>query len=141
MDIFLSTMDRKQIIKLPVIPSEFRIPSPNQNETYNTISQGDIKLLGPKGLKGISIQSFFPSKDYPFLKDRTYKGWEYQTIIEGWQSKKEPIRLVIVNPKPIVNMLCSIENFEYGIKDGSGDIDYTLALSEFRLLPLRKRNV
>lgn len=138
MDIFLSNKNRSQIIKLPVIPSEIMIQSPNQNETFTTVAQGDILLIGPAGLKTLSLSSFFPVKNYPFLKDRTYKGMEYVNIIEKWKTSKEPIRLVIAAKKPLINMLCGFE-FEYGIKDGSGDIAYTLTLSEFKLLPLQKR--
>lgn len=138
MDIFLSNKNRSQIIKLPVIPSEIMIQSPNQNETFTTVAQGDILLIGPAGLKTLSLSSFFPVKNYPFLKDRTYKGMEYVNIIEKWKTSKEPIRLVIAAKKPLINMLCGFE-FEYGIKDGSGDIHYTLTLTEFKLLPLQKR--
>lgn len=139
MDIFISNKNRSQIIKLPVIPAEVMISSPNNNETFTTVAQGDIKLIGPSGLKGLSISTFFPIKNYPFLKDRTYKGMEYVNIIEKWKEIKEPIRLIITSKKPLINMLCAIEEFEYGIRDGSGDITYSLTLSEFKLLPLQKR--
>lgn len=141
MDIYLSKMDRSQIIKLPVIPSEIIVSSPSQNETFSTISQGEIKLIGPEGLESLSLSSYFPVKDYPFLKDRSYRGMEYVDIIKDWKKRKFPIRLVITGQSPLVNTLCAIENLEYGPRDGTGDIYYTLALGEFKMLPLQKRNV
>ena len=69
MDIYLSINNRAQVIKLPVIPAEFRIQSAMNNENYTTISQGDIKLIGLKGLKGLVIESFFPAKEYVFSRD------------------------------------------------------------------------
>jgi hypothetical protein len=142
MDIFLSTMDRKQLIKLPIIPSEIKISSPGQTEVYSTISQGDIKLIGPPGLRAVGWSSFFPFENYPFAKDKTYKGMRYVHMIEKWKASKEPIRLVITGKKAaMVNMLSAIENIEFGSQDGTTDIYYTLSLSEFKLLPLRKRNV
>lgn len=139
MDIFLSINNREQVIKLPVVPPSFEIQSPNNNETYNTISQGDIKLIGLSGLKSISFSSFFPVKDYPFLRDKTYKGWEYIQKFEQWKEKRIPIRLVITETP--INMACTIENFQYGIKDGPGDVYYTLALSEFKFVKLEQRSV
>lgn len=139
MDIFLSINNREQVIKLPVVPPSFEIQSPNNNETYNTVSQGDIKLIGLRGLESISISSFFPVKDYPFLRDRTYKGWEYVNIIKKWIDRRLPIRLVITDTP--INMPCSIESFQYGVKDGSGDIYYTLALAEFKFINLEQRRV
>jgi hypothetical protein len=135
-------MDRKQLIKLPIIPKEIMISSPGQIEVYSTVAQGDIKLIGPPGLRGLSWESFFPFESYPFAKDKTYKGMRYVHMIEKWKADKEPIRLVITGKRAaMVNMLCAIENIEFGSQDGTTDIYYTLSLSEFKLLPLRRRKV
>ncbi|GEC84685.1 hypothetical protein LSP03_44280 [Lysinibacillus sphaericus] len=139
MDIFLSTMDRKQIIQLPIVPASFKIPSPVNNEVFTTINQGDIKLLGRRGLKSLTIDSFFPSKVYPFSRNNKYFGWEYYEIIEGWIDKRMPIRLIMSNTP--INMLMTIENFEAGLQDGSGDVYYSLALSEFKEIILETKKV
>lgn len=139
MDIFLSTMDRKQIIQLPIVPASFKIPSPVNNEVFTTINQGDIKLLGRRGLKSLTIDSFFPSKVYPFSRNNKYFGWEYYEIIEGWIDKRMPIRLIMSNTP--INMLVTIENFEPGLQDGSGDVYYSLALSEFKEITLETKKV
>lgn len=138
LDIYLSINNREQVIKLPVLPSELSIPSPVNNETYNTIAQGDIKLIGQRGLKSTTIESFFPNKDYPFLRDRSYKGWEYVEIIESWIGRRLPVRLIITDTP--INIPCAIESFEYRL-DQSGDISYTLSLGEFRLIQLEQRRV
>lgn len=139
MDIFLSTMDRKQIIQLPIVPASFKIPSPVNNEVFTTINQGDIKLLGRRGLKSLTIDSFFPTKVYPFSRNNKYFGWEYYEIIEGWIDKRMPIRLIMSNTP--INMLVTIENFESGLQDGSGDVYYSLALSEFKEIILETKKV
>ena len=139
MDIFLSINNRKQVIQLPIVPSEFKIPSPMNNETFTTINQGDIKVIGRRGLKSLTIESFFPLKHYPFSRSRTYKGWEYVEIIESWIDKRVPIRLIISNTP--INLAMTIENFEYGPQDGSGDIYYSLSLSEFKFINLEKKKV
>ncbi|MEK5171821.1 hypothetical protein NST63_01005 [Heyndrickxia sp. FSL W8-0496] len=139
MDIFLSINNREQVIQLPIVPSEFKIPSPVNNETYTTINQGDIKLIGLRGLKAITISSFFPAKDYPFSRDKTYHGWEYVEIIESWIDRRIPIRLVATNTP--VNLPMVIDNFEYGLQDGTGDVYYSLSLSEFKFVNLVKKKV
>lgn len=137
MDIFLSINNREQVIQLPIVPAEFKIPSPVNNETYSTINQGDLKIIGQRGLKALTIDTFFPSKVYPFNRDNTYKGWEYVEIIESWIDRRLPIRLIATNTP--VNMLMSIENFEYGLQDGSGDVYYSLQLEQFREIVLQTR--
>lgn len=136
MDIYLSINNREQVIKLPVMPSEFNVMSPQNNEVYETISQGDLKLIGLRGLKSISISSFFPVKSYPFLRDRNLRGWDYVNRIESWYDRRLPIRLTITNTP--INLAMAIENFEYGPKDGTGDIYYTLNLEEFRFVNLKR---
>lgn len=135
MDIFIYTDDRKEVIKLPVIPSEIMIKSPQKNDIFESISMGELKLIGTKGLKAISLSSFFPVKDYPFLKDRTYKGFEYVNIIEKWRDNKKPLRLIITETN--INIPITIDDFEYGINDGSGDVYYTLSISEYRYYELK----
>lgn len=131
MDIFLSVNNREQVLKLPVLPAEFTITKPQKNETFETVVQGELKLIGMSGLKGITINSFFPIRDYPFLRDRTYKGFEYTYIIDKWIEAKLPIRLVVTDTP--INMVVCVESFEYTIKR-DGDLYYTLGLSEFRLV-------
>lgn len=137
MDIFLSINNREQVIQLPIVPSEFKIPSPVNHETYTTINQGDIRLIGERGLKSITIESFFPSKDYSFARSRDYMGWEYVEIIESWIDRRVPIRLIITNTP--INMAVSIDDFEKGPQDGSGDVYYSLSLTEFKFIRLQSK--
>lgn len=131
MDIYLSVNNREQVIRLPVIPSAFTITKPHSNELFETADQGQLKKIGKIGLKSIAIESFFPIRDYPFLRDRTYKGFEYGFIIDKWVEAKLPIRLIITDTP--INMVVCVDNFEYSIKS-DGDLYYNLALSEFRLV-------
>ena len=71
MDIYLSVNNREQVICLPVLPAEFTISKGRSNEVFETVSHGELNLIGKSKLKSISWDSFFPSKDYPFLRDRS----------------------------------------------------------------------
>lgn len=141
MDIFLSVNNREQIIQLPIVPSEFMISSPVSNETFTTINQGDLLLLGEEGLKGIVIDSFFPhhKKNYPFARSNQYKRWEYVEMINAWKKNKLRVRLIATGSP--VNMVMGIADFTYGYKDGSGDIYYTLTLSENPDIKLVKKKI
>ncbi|MBM7631096.1 hypothetical protein [Geomicrobium sediminis] len=138
MDVFLSVNNRERVIQLPVVPEGFKIDSPHNNETYNSFKWGDIKLIGTTGLKGFTLSSFFPIKDYPFLRSRDYFGWEYIEEIEEWKNRRVPIR-VIVTGTPI-NWPMSIENFTYGPENGSGDLYYDLQLDYFPWLTRLERS-
>lgn len=137
MDIFLSVNNRAELIQLPIVPSEFKINSPTNNETFTTINQGDIKLLGERGLKDLTIDSFFPSKKYSFARSGDYDRWKYVEMIESWADRKLRVRLVVTGSP--LNIVMVIDSFEYGVQDGSGDIYYSLALSEFKDIKLQKK--
>lgn len=131
MNIYLSTNNREQVICLPVLPAEFTVSKSQKNETFETVTQGELKLIGTPGLKSITINSFFPVRDYPFLRDRTYKGFEYVYIIDKWIEAKYPIRLIITETP--INMVCCVDDFQYTIKR-DGDLYYSLVLVQFKII-------
>lgn len=131
-DIFLSINNRKEIIKIPVLPKDYDIQSPQNNEKYNTVKYGDINLLGNKGLKTITWSSFFPARKYRFNRDDSMKAYEYVEKIEEWRDKKLPIRLIIINTP--INLAVTIDDFTYKEQDGTGDVYYTIKFSEFKFI-------
>ena len=130
MDIYLSVNNRADVMCLPVLPSSFTISKPQSTEIFETVSQGELQLIGVPKLKGITISSFFPVRDYPYLRDTSMKGWEYVYKIDTWIEQKLPIRLVITDTP--INMAVAVKDFEYTIKT-DGDLWYTLELEEFTL--------
>ncbi|MHC1683415.1 MAG: hypothetical protein AB6733_10745 [Clostridiaceae bacterium] len=138
MNIYLSNLDRTEIIQLPVLPSEVEVDRAQKNETYETINNGDYKAIGKLGLRSINISSFFHSKNYAFLKDNTYKGMEYVDIIEKWRESGKPIRIIITDLK--INMAATVDNFKHGFKDGTKDVYYSMSISEYREEKENKKN-
>ena len=131
MDIYLSVNNREQVICLPVLPSEFTISKPRSNEVFETVSQGELNLIGKSGLKSISWDSFFPVRDYPFLRDRSDTAFGYLYLLDTWYEQKLPMRLIITETP--INMACTIEDFSYTIKK-DGDMHYSITLSEVKLI-------
>ena len=63
MDIYLSVNNREQILKLPVLPAEFTVSKPHTNEVFETVTQGQMELIGRPALKSISWSRIFPMRD------------------------------------------------------------------------------
>lgn len=119
----------KDSIQLPIRPSAFQITQENSHQTVNVQTRGDVTILGKKGLKTYTFESFFPAHDYPFAdypKDRN--PWSYVTKILGWQEKN--LQFIITKTK--INKPVIIQNFTFSEEDGSGDIKYSLSLSDYR---------
>lgn len=130
-NVFLSINNNAEVIQLPVPSSEYSVPSPWNNEKVEGLQQ-TLNVIGLKGLRSVEIKSFFPIRDYPFLQNRSMFGMAYVNKIEGWRTMRIPLRIVIVDSggAQSLNMAATIDNFEWGVGK-SGDIDYTLQLTEF----------
>ena len=45
MDIYLSVNNRAEVLRLPVLPPEFTVSKGRNNEVFDTVSQGQLKLI------------------------------------------------------------------------------------------------
>ena len=133
MDIYLSVNNRADILQIPVIPASFTISKPQSTSVFETVSKGELQLIGLPKLKGITITSFFPVEghDYSYVKNTSMWGWEYVYKIDTWIGAKLPIRLVITDTP--INMVVAVKDFQYTVKT-DGDLWYSLQLEEFSLL-------
>ena len=135
MDIFLSINNREKVIQLPVLPSEFTIQSPSQNESYQTVNAKEITLIEEKGLKTISFSSVFPAKKHTYSKSSSMFGWEFIKEIEAMRDRKLPFRLILTDTP--INLPVTIESFEYGLRSGTKDIEYSIEFKEFRFIKVK----
>ena len=62
MDIYLSVNNRADILKIPVLPSQFTISKPQSTETFETVSHGELMLIGSPKLKMHFYFKLFPDK-------------------------------------------------------------------------------
>lgn len=121
-------------VTFPVNPSSYAIKNPHNNSTLTINALGEMNMLGKAGLRTLEISSFFPAEAY---------GWEvsypsqdpygYVSTIKGFQDESEPCSLTVSGTD--VSMKCSIEDFTYGEKDGTGDVYFSLSLKEYRDFP------
>jgi hypothetical protein len=126
--------------QFPVPPSSYSLKTDNNNVSVIVESVGELNILGETKLSQITLESFFPAQNYTFC---TYSNFptpnECVTKIETWRTSKKPIRLVLTGTK--VNDLFSIESFEYGQKDGTDDIYFTLSLKQYKVTNLNQKIV
>ena len=144
MDIFLSVNNREEVVQIPVMPEEFSVSKPQGNSVFETIKYGELHLYGTPKLETISWQSFFPVRDYPFVRkaeriqnDTVWKkfyspgsirGHDYVAKIDSWIEQKLPIRLIITDTP--INMAVLVDAWDWRI-GSDGDYYYTLSLKRF----------
>lgn len=117
-------------VRLPVLPSEYKVTSTQKNTTVNVIGVGEVVLKGKRGLREISFSSFFPARyDSSYCDVVPKNPKQYVDIIEKLK-RAGSVKLMITGTP--INFRCTIESFEWGEDDGTGDISYTLTFREYR---------
>ena len=134
MDIIFSANNNEEVMIFPFVPPDFEITDEQNNEDFDGIS-GKMKLIGEKGLKKLTISSFFPvNKEYTFVKAGSERdGRKYIEFFDKWRNQKVPFRVVITSKdgRCILNMACVVNSITYHY-DKVGDIQYTLDIEEYR---------
>lgn len=130
-EIFIEYDNR--VVAFPVNPAELMLQREGNNETTEIISLGEINMLKAAKLASISFECFFPANangSYVLTKGDFRPPNFYIDFIEVIRKAKKPCRFIVSDTK--INILASIETFNYGIKAGPlGEIYYTLALKEY----------
>lgn len=130
--IFLKGSSGGEKIQFPVPPGEFRANAQQNNQNINISNIGDINMIGNDGLKGISFSSFFPAQEYSFCVCTPKAPYSYVQTIDKWRKSRLPCRITIADTE--VNLPVTIESFEYGEEDGTGDVAFSLDLKEYVFL-------
>lgn len=128
MEIWLTRKGER--LRLPITPT-FQVPFNMNNMRENLNEVGTINIAGNAGLRTVSLESFFPSKPYYFIEssDVVLNPYYYYNKLENWARAGDPIRLIITETP--FNFEVLIDSILPGEQDGTGDVYYTLELSEY----------
>ena len=122
-------------LQLPIPPPKYSIKRAQNNSSVIVEGLGEVSFIGKPKLAEIpTIESIFPSQVYSWCQ---YKDFptpkECADLIEKWMTSGKPIRYLVTGA---INTECTIEDFEYGEQDGSGDVYFTLNLKEYKTITL-----
>lgn len=135
MEMWLKTSGKQ--LMFPVLPSGFTIEGGSIINTATLTGSGEVSIFGGDKLRSVTIDCFFPSRMYHFIKTPQLLGpYDYVREITTWRDKGQDVRFIITDTD--VNMLCYISNFEYGEQDASGDVYFSLTLLECRVPTVQK---
>lgn len=118
---------------LPINPSEIKIKTDVNSSIEQVVKLGDIQTFGGKTLADVSISSYFPKDTKtkianPKAKKRSPEAWV--KIINDARNNNKRVRLIVTDTS--INLLTTIQSFEYGYVDATGDAEFTIDLKEYR---------
>ena len=130
MEMWLRTSGKEMLF--PIMPSSFNLEGSSTIHTSNVVKLGEVSVYGGNNLRRISIDSFFPSRKYHFVKTPSVQEpYDYVNQIRDWMNKGQDVRFIITETD--INMLCFIESFEYGEQDASRDVYFSISLVECKI--------
>lgn len=140
MDIVVSANNGETVLILPILPENMpELIETWNNSTFDSIN-GEINLIGTKGLRTVTLQSFFPvNKNYSFQRPGSQKdGWKYVAFFQKYADLRVPIRMVFLDDmQELSNMAYTVEKFTTQINRRK-DIDYIVELKEYRFVKVKE---
>ena len=132
MEIWLKLDDKNvKDFRFPVVPNDYDFETSNIINSSNITKLGEVGFYGGDNLSPLEISSFFPSKNYSFCQYSDFpKPLECVTYIKKLIKDKRIPRLIYTDTD--INIPVLIESFNYGRKDGTQDIYFTLKFKEYR---------
>ncbi|WP_035960247.1 hypothetical protein [Fusobacterium ulcerans] len=128
-EIWLSTLDRKDILRLPYIADEnVTYSNPLITETFENSKGKNLTLIGEEGLRTVKISSFFPYKRYYWLPFNVVLAQEALKYIKT--HRKEVLKVTIVSFEITFVMECIIKDFDYK-RRVNRNIAYEMTLEEY----------
>lgn len=116
-------------VRIPVLPSSYNVTSSQNNSTAIVCNLGEISLIGKQKLKEVSFSSFFPRNDESYSD---YNAPSPESLVKKIERLKKGGRVNITFTGTPINFDATIESFEWGENDGTGDIYYSLTLKEYK---------
>jgi nucleoid-associated protein YgaU len=121
-------------LRIPVLPSSYSVKTSQVNTVQNINALGDINLLGKRGLDELSWSAFFPKYfDRGYCE---YSGFPSPDACVKRIKRMERGGTVKVTITGKLTQEMTIESFEYGESDGTGDISYSITLKEYRRISI-----
>lgn len=138
MDFILSQSG--QNLRLPVPPEKFEIQTGNLNTVVTVEELGEIQLMGKSKLSLLTIETFWPAKQYTFCQYSNFMlPYEAMAVITKWKESGSPIQVIITGTS--INMPMSIDDFIYSEKDGTRDVYFSIAFKEYKYIMLQTQTI
>lgn len=135
-DIYICTIDRKEVYQFPSLPEEFPTMSESsKNEEFATFNNGDFNLMNGNGLITFSIDQKLPMQDYYFNKCDYHNSASIISLLLRSIEGKFPVRFVLKGDdnQDYTNITVTCEKLNYNF-DKQLDVLITADFKQYRVI-------
>ena len=117
---------------MPVTPESFDVSCGYDHQTVNINGLGEVLLRGKRNLRTVSWSSFFPRQHYDFCQvpeaDLIDPRWYIAFLLLAEENDLD----IKVTISDFISIPVVISSFDHGQDDGTGDVNYSITLTEVR---------
>lgn len=135
-DIYVSTLDRKEVYQFPTLPEEFPTLSQSaKNEEFSTFNNGDFNLLNGSGLIIFSMGFMLPQQQYNFCKAPYTNSNKIISLMTRSMRNKMPIRFIFKGKDnaEVVNLAVTCEKLDWN-HNKELDIVFSADFKQYRAI-------
>jgi len=142
-DIYIREVGGNHEIRIPWLPDEISYGTGEASTaTYDIMKKGEVIVPTGVGLATCTWESIFPGKqrtDTSMLRGKWIPPATYCSTLNRW--KKEGTRLNLMVVGYPINLTAYLTNFTYTASGGFGDISYSLAFKEAKIITVSSKFV
>ncbi len=114
-----------------VPPLDLEIKTSQKTEKISIISYGEKNKTGKKNVESITFSSFFPNLNSNFysLVNPLTPILAVETLT-NWKDNEKILTFIV--PEFLISKKVQITEFIYSIRERTGDIDFSITLTEYR---------
>ena len=126
-------------LRLPVLPAEVAMAYAGGAQRSTLQELGEVILSGKRKLQTLTLESYFPARyDSNCQYDPIPLPGVAAALLYRWINDGAQVRLLITGGALETDMLVLIESGTFTMGKVAGDVAYTLTLTEYRPLFVRK---
>lgn len=141
MDIYITNLETKQMLRLPMLPEEINGKIGNRFTSYSVLKNGEVKLETGTSLDTFSWDGMFPGKHRK--KDPYIRKWVspkkcdiFFRNLKASSGKPRKAKLLITDTK--INLNVYLQDYSPVESGGYGDISYSVTFVKAKSLVVEK---
>lgn len=132
MEVWLRDEAHNKSFRFPIIPMPISVQAQSMLSTQQVMKLGNVSIYDGQDLGSAPLSGFFPKSYIRSVcnYDSFPSPWECVELIESWRKAGTVLRYIVTGTP--INMAVRVSTFDYSVENGTGNVHYSLKLTEFR---------
>ena len=132
MEVWLRDEAHNKSFRFPIIPMPISVQAQSMLSTQQVMKLGNVSIYDGQDLGNAPLSGFFPKTYIRSVcnYDSFPSPWECVELIESWRKTGTVLRYIVTGTP--INMAVRVATFDYSVENGTGNVHYSLKLTEFR---------